>query len=364
MIPIAKPLIGEEEINAVSRILKSGMLAHGKEVEEFEKEFAKYIGTKYAIATSSGTSALDIALKSLNIKEGDEVITTPFTFIATANSILYQNAKPVFADIDEKTFNLNPDDVLEKITNKTKAIIVVHLYGHPVDIEAFKEIAEDHNLYLIEDACQAHGAEYKNQKVGSFGDVAVFSFYPTKNMTTGEGGMITTNNKEIKRKAEILRNHGQTKKYLHEELGHNMRMTNIAAAIGRVQLKKLDEFNNKRVSNAEKLTNTIKNIDGLTPPYIDKRVKHVFHQYVIKVEDNFGMSRDELKQYLENKGIGTAIHYPIPIHHQPLYQKLGYSKDICPISVEIAKKVLSLPVHPALSEEELIYITNALKELQ
>jgi perosamine synthetase len=363
MIPIAKPLIGEEEINTVDKILKSGMLAHGNEVEEFEKEFTKYIGTKYATATSSGTSALDIALKSLNIMEGDEIITTPFTFIATANSILYQNAKPIFADIDEKTFNLNPDDVLEKITNKTKAIIVVHLYGHPVDIEAFKEIAEDHNLYLIEDACQAHGAEYKNQKVGSFGDVAVFSFYPTKNMTTGEGGMIMTNNKEIKRKAEILRNHGQTKKYLHEELGHNMRMTNIAAAIGKVQLKKLDEFNNKRVSNAEKLTNIIKNINGLTPPYVGKVIKHVFHQYVIKV-DNFGMSRDELKQYLENKGIGAAVHYPIPIHHQPLYQKLGYSKNICPISVEVAKKVLSLPVHPALSEKELIYITNALKELQ
>jgi len=172
-----------------------------------------------------------------------------------------------------------------------------------------------------------------------------------------------TNNKEIKRKAEILRNHGQTKKYLHEELGHNMRMTNIAAAIGKVQLKKLDEFNNKRVSNAEKLTNIIKNINGLTPPYVGKVIKHVFHQYVIKV-DNFGMSRDELKQYLENKGIGAAVHYPIPIHHQPLYQKLGYSKNICPISVEVAKKVLSLPVHPALSEKELIYITNALKELQ
>ncbi|HIC98525.1 MAG TPA: DegT/DnrJ/EryC1/StrS family aminotransferase, partial [Pyrodictiaceae archaeon] len=187
-IPIARPLIEEEDINAVVEVLKSGMLAHGKEVEAFEREFAQYVGTSYGVAVVNGTMALDVALKALNIKPGDEVITTPFTFIASSNSILFQGAKPVFCDIDEKTFNLNPDEVLEKISNKTKAILVVHLYGQPADMEAFKEIAQDYNLYLIEDCAQAHGAEFKGQKVGTFGDIATFSFYPTKNMTTGEGG--------------------------------------------------------------------------------------------------------------------------------------------------------------------------------
>ena len=250
MIPIAKPLIEEEEINAVIEVLKSGMLAHGKEVEAFEREFADYLGIKHSIAVANGTTALDVALKSLKIGPGDEVITTPFTFIASSNSILFQGAKPVFADIDPKTFNLDPNDVLEKINKKTRAIVVVHLYGQPADMKAFKEIAEDYNLYLIEDCAQAHGAEFEEQKVGTFGDIATFSFYPTKNMTTGEGGIVLTNDDELARRADLIRNHGQRKKYLHEELGYNLRMTNIAAAIGRVQLRKLDEWNSKRIENA------------------------------------------------------------------------------------------------------------------
>ncbi|AHF81258.1 DegT/DnrJ/EryC1/StrS family aminotransferase [Thermococcus paralvinellae] len=362
-IPIAKPLIGDEEINAVIEVLKSGMLASGKEVEAFEREFAEYLGAKYGIATCNGTTALDVALKALKIKEGDEVITTPFTFIASANSILFQGAKPVFADIDPKTFNLDPDDVLEKINNKTRAILVVHLYGQPADMKAFKEIAEDYKLYLIEDCAQAHGAEFEGQKVGTFGDIAAFSFYPTKNMTTGEGGIVVTNNEELARRAELLINHGQTKKYLHEELGYNLRMTNIAAAIGRIQLKKLDEWNAKRIENAKLLTEGIGKIKGLTPPYVDPRVKHVFHQYVIRVEDGFPLNRDELAQKLRGRGIGTGIHYPMPVHWQPLYQKLGYSKECCPNAVEASKKVLSLPVHPAVSKEDIAYIIQTLKDL-
>jgi len=362
-IPIAKPLIGDEEIEAVVNVLKSGMLAHGKEVEAFEKEFAEYLGTKHGVAVANGTAALDVALKALKIGPGDEVITTPFTFIASANSILFQGAKPVFADIDPKTYNLDPNDVLEKITNKTKAIIVVHLYGQPADMEAFKEIAEDHKLYLIEDCAQAHGAEFKGQKVGTFGDIAAFSFYPTKNMTTGEGGMVVTNDDELAKRADLIRNHGQAEKYLHVELGHNLRMTNIAAAIGRVQLKKLDEWNAKRIENAKLLSDGISKIDGLTPPYVDSRVKHVFHQYVIRVEDEFPLSRDELMAKLREKGIGTAIHYPIPVHHQPLYQRLGYPKDICPNAIEASKRVLSLPVHPAVSKENIDYIIETLKEI-
>jgi len=364
MIPIAKPLIGDEEINAVIEVLKSGMLAHGKEVEEFEKEFAQYLGVKHGIAVVNGTAALDVALKALRIGPGDEVITTPFTFIASANSILFQGAKPVFADIDPKTYNLDPNEVLEKITDKTKAIVVVHLYGQPADMKVFKEIAEDYKLYLIEDCAQAHGAEFEGQKVGTFGDIAAFSFYPTKNMTTGEGGMVVTNNDELAKKADLIRNHGQAEKYLHVELGYNLRMTNIAAAIGRAQLKKLDGWNKKRIENAKLLSEGISKIDGLTPPYVDERVKHVFHQYVIKVEEEFPLNRDELMAKLREKGIGSAVHYPSPVHQQPFYQKLGYPKDICPNAIEASKKVLSLPVHPAVSEEDIDYIINTLRELE
>ncbi|AFL95030.1 Pleiotropic regulatory protein, pyridoxal-phosphate-dependent aminotransferase (degT) [Thermococcus cleftensis] len=362
-IPIAKPMIGEEEINAVVEVLKSGMLAHGKEVEAFEREFADYLGAKHGVAVANGTAALDVALKALGIGPGDEVITTPFTFIASATSILFQNAKPVFADIDPKTYNLDPDEVLEKITDKTKAILVVHLYGQPANMKILTEIAEDYNLYLIEDCAQAHGAMFEGRKAGTFGHIAAFSFYPTKNMTTGEGGMVVTNDDELARRAKLIRSHGQAEKYLHVELGYNLRTTNIAGAIGRVQLRKLDEWNRIRNENAERLSEGIRKIHGLVPPYVDPRVYHVFHQYVISVEEDFPMSRDELMTKLLERGIGTAVHYPMPVHHQPLFQKLGYEKDCCPNAIEASRKVLSLPVHPAVSDEDIAYILETLNEL-
>jgi len=362
MIPIAKPLIGEEEIKAVTEVLKSGMLAQGKEVEAFEREFASYIGVKNAIAVCNGTVALDLALKALKIKSGDEVITTPFTFIASANAILYQGARPIFADIDERTYNLDPEKALEKINPRTKAILVVHLYGQPCDMKAFKEICEDHKLLLIEDCAQAHGAEFEGKKVGSFGDVATFSFYPTKNMTTAEGGMILTNDDEIAKKLRILRDQGQTRKYWHEELGYNYRMTNVAAAIGRVQLKKLEKWNEIRRRNAELLGNGLKKIDGLNPPFVDRRAKHVFHQFVVRIESD-QLSREELMKRLKERGIETAVHYPLPVHHQPIYQKLGYPKEICPRAIDAAKRVLSIPVHPALSEEDIAYIVRSLEDV-
>ena len=362
-IPIAKPLIGDEEINAVIDVLKSGMLAHGKEVEAFEKEFADYLGAKHGIAVANGTAALDVALKALKIGPGDEVITTPFTFIASATSILFQGARPVFADIDPETYNLDPNEVLEKITDKTRAILVVHLYGQPANMKVFTEIAEDYNLYLIEDCAQAHGAMFEGRKVGTFGHIAAFSFYPTKNITTGEGGMVVTNDDELARRAKLIRSHGQAEKYYHVELGYNLRMTNIAGALGRVQLRKLDEWNRIRNENAERLSEGIRKINGLTPPYVDPRVYHVFHQYVIHVDDDFQMSRDELMIKLRERGIGTAVHYPMPVHWQPLFQKLGYEKDCCPKAIEASKRVLSLPVHPAVSEEDIEYILETLDEL-
>ena len=361
-IPIAKPFIGDEEIEAVIKVLRSGMLAQGEEVKLFEQEFAEYIGVKHAIAVANGTAALDLALKALGIGPGNEVITTPFTFIATANAVLFQEARPIFADIDPRTYNLDPNSVLEKITNKTKAIIVVHLYGQPADMKAFREIAEDYKLLIIEDAAQAHGAEFEGRKVGSMGDVGIFSFYPTKNMTTGEGGMITTNNDQVARKARLLRDHGQTRKYFHEILGWNLRMTNIAAALGRVQLRRLDKLNRIREENAEKLTKGLQVVRGITPPYVDPRVKHVWHQYVIRVEPGFPLSRDELAEFLRSKGIGTAVHYPIPVHRQPLYRKLGYPQDDCPNAIEASRRVLSLPVHPHLSDDDIKYIIDAVKE--
>jgi len=362
-IPISKPIIGEEEVEAVKNVLLSGMLAHGHEVELFEKEFAEYIGVKHAIAVVNGTAALDLILKAFEIGPGDEVITTPFTFIATANSILFQGAKPVFADIDPKTYNLDPNDVVEKITDKTKAIIVVHLYGQPADMKAFREIADDHKLILIEDAAQAHGAEFMSRRVGGFGDAAAWSFYATKNLTTGEGGMVTTDNDRVAEKIMLLRNHGQSSKYVHEILGWNLRMTNIAAAIGRVQLRKLDSLNNVRSFNAEYLTRGLSGLKGLITPYVDTRVKHVWHQYVIRVAGDSPISRDDLKKILEERGIGTAIHYPIPVHQQPLYRRLGYPQDICPNSIKASREVLSLPVHPALNRDDLDYIVNVVREV-
>ncbi len=361
-IPIAKPVITDEDIEAVARVLRSGMLAQGREVELFEKEFAEYIGVDYAVAVANGTAALDIALKAVGVREGDEVITTPFTFIATANAVLFQRAKPVFADINPKTYNLDPGDVVEKITSRTKAIIVVHLYGQPADMKAFREIADDYKLVLVEDAAQAHGAEFMGEKVGSLGDIAIFSFYPTKNMTTGEGGMITTNNEEYARKARLLRDHGQTRKYLHEILGWNLRMTNIAAALGRVQLRRLDKLNRIRGENARMLTSGLEKIEGIETPYVDPRVKHVWHQYVIRVKREYPLTRDELREYLEKKGVGTAIHYPLPIHHQPLYRRLGYPPDICPNAIEASREVLSIPVHPSLSREDIEYIIDCIRE--
>lgn len=350
-IPIAKPMIGEDEIENVKKVLISGTLAQGPKVKKFEKEFASAVGSKYCVSACNGTAAIYIALSASGVSNGDEVITTPFTFISTANSILFCNAKPIFVDIDEKTFNINPDLINEKITPKTKVILPVHLYGQPCDMMPIIDICEDYELVLIEDACQAHNAEYNGKKVGDFG-TGCFSFYATKNMTTGEGGMITTDDKKIAERARMLRDHGRRAGYFHETLGFNNRMTDIAAAIGICQLRKLDQMNSRRIENAEFLTKGIKQVKGLIPPYVAPYAKHVFHQYTIRVTDDFCMSRDELRRNLNERGIETGVYYPIPIHKQPLYKKIGYN-DYLPISEKVAEEVISLPVHPSLLKEDL-----------
>jgi len=355
-VPISKPLLTEEEIKAITDVLRSGRISQGEKVREFEKEFAKYHSVKHGIATSSGTSALKIALEAAGIKKGDEVITTPFTFIATSNSILYNQGIPVFADIDEDTFNINPEEIRKQITPKTKALLVVHLYGLPCKMDEILEIKEEHGLVLIEDCAQALGAEYKGKKVGSFGDVSAFSFYPTKNITTGEGGMVLTNKEEIAEKARLIRNHGQKENYRHEIIGYNYRMTDMQAALGLVQLKKLDEMNEKRRRNAIILTELLRNTEGIKTPVCFNGAKHVYNQYTIKAE-----KRDKLFEFLNKNGIKARIYYDRPVHMQPAYQKLGFKKGLCPVAEKVSEQVLSLPVYPLLEPRDMENIAEIVK---
>jgi len=362
-IPIAKPVLGREELEAVRKVFESGILVQGEKVRLFEEEFAKYVNVKDAVAVANGTMALDAALKALKIGPGDEVITSAFSFIASSNCVLYQGAKPVFADIDLRSFNIDASDVAEKITARTRAIIPVHLFGQPAEMDALKDLAEDHEIALVEDAAQAHGAEYKGQKVGGLGDVGCFSFYATKNMSTGEGGMITTNNSELARRARLIRDHGQTEKYRHVVLGYNYRMTEMCAAVGLVQLRKLEGFIKRRRENAELLTMGIKKITGLTPPYVKNNVRHVFYQYAVRVEDDYPMKRNELARNLTKKGVGVAVHYPVPIYEQPFYKTLGYGQVVCSAVEEVCKRILSLPVHPSVSNEDIAYIVDVLQKI-
>ncbi|MBQ6813403.1 MAG: DegT/DnrJ/EryC1/StrS family aminotransferase [Methanobrevibacter sp.] len=357
-VSIASPIIEDEEINAVVEVMKSGMIAQGPRVIEFEEKFAEYVGAKYGIATNSGTSALHTALLAAGIGEGDEVITTPFTFAATGNSILYTGARPVFVDVDEDTFTIDPAKIEDAITDKTKAIMPVQLYGQSADMDPIMKIAKEHDLVVIEDAAQAHGAEYKGKKVGCLGDMACFSFYPTKNMTTSEGGMITTNSEEFAENARIYRAHGSPTKYHHDVLGYNFRMTDIAAAIGLEQLKKIDSFNEKRIENAKYLNEGLRDCDLIETPVVSDGYKHVYHQYTIKVKDG---KRDEFSEYLLENGIGNGIYYPIPLYNQVLYTNMGYNQAL-PVTDKIVEEVLSLPVHAALTKEDLDLIIKVIKE--
>jgi dTDP-4-amino-4,6-dideoxygalactose transaminase len=344
-IPIARPLIGDEEKQAVLDVLESGQLAQGAVVERFEGAFAAFCGVRHAIATSNGTTALHVALLAHGVGEGDEVITSPFTFIASANSILYAGARPVFVDIEPDTFNIDRSQIEAAITSKTKAIMPVHLYGNPVDMGAIMEIAGRHGLAVIEDAAQAHGAEVDGQRAGSFG-TGSFSFYPTKNMTSGEGGMITTNDDAIADAARLIRAHGARERYRHESLGYNFRMTNIHAAIGNAQLAKIEEWTRQRQENAARLTELLG--DAVVTPVTRPGARHVYHQYTVRIPGG----RGDVEARLAERGIGTGVHYPIPVHRQPLYRDLGYA-DQLPNAEQACREVLSLPVHPSLTEDDL-----------
>ncbi len=351
MINIAKPMIGEEEKQAVLEVLDSGMLAQGPRVKAFEEAFANMCGVKYAVATSSGTTALHVALLAHGIGAGDEVITTPFTFIASANSILYTGAKPVFVDIAPATFNIRPELIEAAITPKTKAILPVHLFGLSCDMDPILAIAEKYGLLVIEDACQSHGASYKERRVGSFGTGA-FSLYPTKNITSAEGGMITTNDDKIAEECRVIRQHGMRRRYYHDELGFNFRMTDIHAAIGLAQLRKLLRFNQARQANAGYLSSHLR---GVVVPCVPEGSQHVYHQYTVRVRDG---RRDALRAYLHENGVASEVYYPVPVHKQTYYtEKLGYSVSY-PEAERASQEVLSLPVHPGLTRSDLELITD------
>ena len=345
MISIAKPQIGEEEKRAVMEVLDSGMIAQGPRVKAFEQAFAEMCGVKYAVATTSGTTALHVALLANGIGEGDEVITSPFTFIASANSILYCGARPVFIDIDPATFNLDPALIEAGITMRTKAILPVHLFGLSCDMDPILAIAQKHGLKIIEDACQSHGALYKNKRVGSFG-TGTFSLYPTKNMTSAEGGMITTDDAKVDEECRVIRQHGMRRRYYHDELGFNFRMTDVHAAIGLEQLKKLGRNNQKRRVNAQFLS---ENLKGVILPRVPEGYEHVYHQYTVRVP---GGKRDALRTYLQEKEIGSEVYYPVPVHKQSFYMEMGYDLSL-PKAERASAEVLSLPIHPALSESDL-----------
>ncbi len=344
MIPIASPVIGEQEKAAVLRVLESGILAQGPTVEAFETAFAEQLGARHAIAVGSGSAALLVALLAHGVGDGDEVITTPFSFIASANAVLFAGARPRFADVRDDDFNIDPGLIEQQITPRTKAIIPVHLYGHPCRMEEIATISRRHGLAIIEDCCQAHGASIGGRLVGSFG-TGCFSFYPTKNMTTGEGGMVTTDDDDVAAQARMLRNHGQSERYLHERIGFNWRMTDLAAAIGLAQLDRLEEANARRRANARRLNESCK---GVVTPAERASERHVYHQYTVRVPER----RDELLSHLRERRVGAVVYYPLPIHRQPVYRRLGY-RDALPVAERLSTEVLSLPVHPSLTEQEV-----------
>ena len=351
-IPLAKPQINWREQLAVMRVLKSGSLAQGPEVKLFEEEFSKIVGDRECVAVNSGTSALHVSLLALGIGSGDEVILPSFTFAATANVVALVGATPVFVDIDPKTFCIDADLIQSAISKKTKAIIVVHLYGLAADMTKILEIAQINSLLVVEDAAQAHLASIDNKNVGTFGDAAAFSFYPTKNMTSGEGGMVVLKNSKDARICRLLRNQGMESKYQNEVIGFNLRMTDIHAAIGRCQLRKLSEATEKRIKNAQYLS---QKLNSEFIPYVPTGFKHVFHQYTVRIKD----SRNDFSVALQNLGIGNSVYYPTQVHKLP-----SFNLDLILRETELAtNEVLSLPVHPSLTKRQLIRVCDTFNKL-
>jgi len=359
-IPLAKPVVTNEMEEAAVDALRNERFVLGESVFKFEEEFAKYCGVDFAVSTSSGTDALQIALISLGVAKGQHVITTPASFIASSNVILHVGATPIFADIDLETYTIDPKQIKQFVGTKTRAVIPVHLYGFPADMDSINETAEKHGLRVIEDACQAHGASYKRRKAGGLGDVGCFSFYPSKNMTVaGDGGILTTNDEKVANKAAKLRDCGRKSKYVHDLIGYTARLNNVNAAIGRVQLKYLDEWNERRRRNARIYDRLLSDIDELILPASgDNEIEPVYHLYVIRTE-----LRDGLKEWLESNGIQCGIHYTLPIHLQPIYKEMfGFKEGMYPASEKLCKTCLSIPMYPDLTLSEIEIVSEKIHE--
>jgi len=358
MIPINAPQIGDEEIEAVVKVMKSGLLTHGlgagPMVTNFEKEFAQFVKAKHAIAVNTGTAALHLAIVGAGIKSGNEMILPSFTYVATAEVIVFAGARPVFVDVDPETYNVSPVEIEKAITKETQAIMPVDIYGLPADMQPIREIAEKHGLTIIEDAAQAHGATYKGKPPGTFADAACWSFYASKNMTTGEGGMITTNNDEMTEKARFMRSHGEKEKYKSLMLGHNYHMPEIQAAIGCVQLKKLPKFLAKRRENAKRLTEILRKEERLQLPIEPKGCKHSWYLYTVRLTDAEEKERDRIVEELRRRGIGAGVVYMSPVHLMPYYR--GFGKYKLPETEKASKQVFSLPVHPGVTPEQIDFI--------
>lgn len=362
MISLSKPIIGEEEKKAVRMVLDSGYIVEGKQVKDFETRFAKLCGAKYAIAVNNGTSALHTTLYSIGIQPGDEIITTPFTFVATANSILMVSAKPVFVDIDSKTFNIDSNLIEKSITKKTRAILTVDLYGQPADYSTIRKIAKKHKLIIVEDAAQSVNAEYNGKKTGNLADISCFSLYATKNIMCGEGGIITTNNRNYFEKARQFRNHGQPYglRYIYKDIGYNYRMMNIQATIALEQLKRLDYITKRRQKIAQQYNKELSAIRGIQIPFTASNRTHVYHQYTLRITKECKVTRNEFKKFLFEKGIQSNIYYPIPLYD---FKHLKYKIGKCINTEKAVQEVISIPIHPSLTDKEVEFIITIIKNI-
>lgn len=351
-IPVSKPIMDDEMITAASAALRDERIVGGESVFRFEEEFARYIGCKHAVTVSSGTDALILSLIAADVQKSS-VVTTPFTFIASANSIVHAGGEVILADVREDDGNIDPVDVARRIDARCKAILPVHIFGCPCDMDALMDTAADKGLLVVEDACQAHGATHRGKKLGAVGDIGCFSFYPTKNMNVGgDGGMVTTDDDDIAQRVRKLRDCGRTERYLHDVHGFTSRLNTVNAAIGRVQLRRLDDWNASRLRIANRYREKLRHIDALSlPAFPDKIRQPVFHLFAVRCQ-----ARDELMAYLDSKGIDTAIHYPLPVHQQPAFKGFGFQSY--PVSERLSKTVISLPMHPTLSTEEQDYICD------
>ena len=360
VIPLALPVFDQEMEDAAVNAMRHERFVLGEDVFKFEEEFAKYVGTRFAVSTSSGTNALQIALLALGVSREDEVITSAFSFVASANAVLHAGARPVLADIEPKHFNIDPDEVKLSVTKRSTVLLPVHLFGYPCKMQKILDLAEECNLKVVEDACQAHGAEYAGCKVGTIGDVGCFSFYPSKNMTVcGDGGMIVTNDVDVAKLAAKLRDCGRKSQYEHDVVGYTSRLNTVNAAIGRVQLRRLDEWNKKRVDVADVYDKLLSDMEQvITPPRGNSLVKPVYHLYVVKAK-----KRDDLRMYLQRSGVQSGVHYPLPIPLQPVYKEMfKFNSGDYPVSERVSGECLSLPIYPTLSVEDVNYVCDKIHE--